>query len=144
MNMFALVVLGPFVESVLGSILFLLLYLSTGIGAFAVVWGIQVIEGYHMDIAVGASGAIMGVIGATAAIFLRGWAFERARIAATRLKGIGFLVLLQVVFDLMTPAVSQSAHIAGLVLGFALCSLIPHRRPNSPDLRIAPLPVGQS
>jgi rhomboid protease GluP len=144
MNMLALFVLGPFVESILGSIQFLLLYFLTGIGAFAVVLALAMLRAPGPEIIVGASGAIMGIIGATAAILVRGWAFEGARIAATRLRSIGFIVLIQVIFDLMTPEVSQSAHIAGLVAGFVLCSILPHRRPNSPGLKIAPLPAGQS
>jgi rhomboid protease GluP len=131
MNMFALFVLGPFVETAVGIAWFLPLYLLSGVGAIATVWVLEIWRMSEPGILVGASGAIMGLIGATAAILLRGWVRERARAAGRRLRLIVAVVVMQVIFDSMTPQVSGSAHLAGVVWGFALANLIPHRTSRS-------------
>jgi rhomboid protease GluP len=79
------------------------------------------------QIVVGASGSIMGIVGGTVAVFLRGWAMERARIAARRLVALVFVIAFQVVFDLATPQVSFTAHLGGALIGFAAVSLMRHR-----------------
>lgn len=127
LNMMALLVLGPFVEFAIGALWYIALYLATGILAITTVWLMQHLHRIEADFLVGASGAIMGLIGATAAILLRGWAKERARIARRRLSAVVMILALQVVFDQLTPQVSGTAHLAGAVWGFVLASLIPHR-----------------
>ena len=66
--------------------------------------------------AIGASGAIMGMVGVMAAIYWRGWrGGEQA--AKQWLRSIVLIVGLQTVFDLMNPNVSMTGHMAGLVMG---------------------------
>jgi rhomboid protease GluP len=115
LNMFALLVLGPFVERVLGAARFAAVYVAAGLGAA----GLYLLLAGEGELAVGASGCIMGLVGATAAILLRGWWSERARVARKRLVWIGVIVAVQVAFDILTPVVSMSMHTAGLVTGFA-------------------------
>ncbi|MFP4056019.1 MAG: rhomboid family intramembrane serine protease [Candidatus Brocadiia bacterium] len=125
-NMAALLLLGPFVEFALGWWRFLVTYLASGIGSMG---GIVVLGqwlGWEAQFVVGASGAIMGLIGATGAVLLRGWARERAQVARRRLGFVVFVVLFQVVFDLSTPEVSFHAHFGGVVVGFAVASLLRH------------------
>ncbi len=124
MNMIALFVLGPFVEYAVGPILFFALYLLSGMGAIATVWLLQLRHVTGTDVLVGASGAIMAMIGATAAILIRGWLGEKARIASYRLRIVVLILVVQVVFDQMTPQVSGAAHLAGAVWGFVLMLLI--------------------
>jgi len=69
----------------------------------------------------------MGLVGGTAAVLLRGWRRERARVAARRLTLLVFVIAFQVVFDLATPQVSFTAHFGGVVIGFAVASLMAHR-----------------
>ena len=76
-------------------------------------------------IVIGASGSIMGLIGSTGAILLRGWRVDSAAIAHRRLTGICIIIALQTFFDMITPQVSLSAHIIGAGLGF-LITLILH------------------
>src|SRR5262249_55942776 len=117
MNMFALWVLGPFTEFALGLRKFLLVYLLAGIGSMAVVlelWSGP--EGRQMT--VGASGCVMGLIGATAALMLRGWLRENARLAKRRLIVMVFIVATQTLFDAMVPQVSMAAHLSGAFIGF--------------------------
>ena len=68
---------------------------------------------------VGASGGIMGFVGATVAVFLRGHARERSAVATHRLKQALTLVGLQTVLDFLTPQLSMLAHALSQV-----CSLI--------------------
>jgi rhomboid protease GluP len=69
-------------------------------------------------IGVGASGAIMGLLGVMAAILLKGWRYEKAKIAAKRLRLVLLIVILQVLSDIFTPQVSLVGHASGLILGF--------------------------
>ncbi len=129
LNMFALVVLGPFVERVLGAARFAAVYVAAGLGAA----GLYLLLAGEGELAVGASGCIMGLVGATAAILLRGWWSERARVARKRLVWIGVIVAVQVVFDICTPVVSMSMHTAGLVTGFAAGMALFRPSPTEPD-----------
>jgi rhomboid protease GluP len=128
MNMLALWILGPFVEFSLGRTLYAMLYLVSGVAVMVTVLFLQLHHWMEPEMLVGASGAIMAVIGATAAILLRGWYREQAATALNRLGAVGIMLVLQVTFDHFTPQVSGAAHIAGMVWGFVIASLIPHRR----------------
>ena len=140
MNMFALLVLGPFVERSLGRPLYLAVYLGSGTAALAVV---VVLQQHRLAIEgplVGASAAIMALVGATAGVLLRGWRRDRAAAAARRLRGVLVILIFQVAFDYFTPQVSGAAHLAGAAFGFAFACLLPHRPPTrqprgSPALR---------
>ncbi|MGA2257916.1 MAG: rhomboid family intramembrane serine protease, partial [Thermoguttaceae bacterium] len=72
MNMFALWILGPFAEFALGFRRFILVYLLAGIGSM----GMVMLFGSGPNgeqLTVGASGCVMGLVGATGALMLRGW-----------------------------------------------------------------------
>jgi len=117
MNMFALYLLGPFVEANLRGLRFLGLYLFAGACSMAFVHLL-----HHHDatpyFALGASGSIMGLVGAAGAIFLHGWLRERARSVFLGLQRVLLAMLLQTIFDLATPRVSFAAHCSGFVMGF--------------------------
>ena len=76
MNMFGLWLLGPFTEFALGLWRFLSVYLAAGIGSTAVVLLASMAKD-EREILVGASGAIMGLVGAVGALMLRGWLREK-------------------------------------------------------------------
>jgi len=120
MNLLGLIVLGPFVEWTLGWFKYLLLFFLSGVGSLLVVALLQRSAMTNTQMVVGASGAIMGLVGASGAILLRGWISDRAPAAMRRLRLILLIVGLQVIFDASTPLVSSSAHIAGVVIGFAI------------------------
>ena len=80
----------------------------------------------------------MGMVGATAAVLLRGWMRERARAASRRLQWVLTIVALQVMFDAFTPEVSSTAHLAGMLCGFGL-GLLLYRPPASAARGFAPV-----
>jgi rhomboid protease GluP len=122
MNMFALWVLGPFTEFALGFRKFIFVYLITGIGSMACVMVFAAEQ-----LTVGASGSVMGLIGATAALMLRGWRREKAFVAKRRLLGMVMIVAMQSVFDAVVPQVSMTAHLSGVAIGFALTMFLRDR-----------------
>ncbi|WAL62692.1 rhomboid family intramembrane serine protease [Thermocoleostomius sinensis] len=117
-NMIALLAIGGFVEATLGHFKFLLVYFFSGIGSMLAIAALAMLTQVSDLLAVGASGAIMGLLGVMAAILLKGWRQEKARIAARRLRLVLLIVVLQVVFDVFTPQVSLVGHASGLILGF--------------------------
>jgi len=117
LNMLALATLGPAAETALGAARFLALYLIAGLGSMAAVVAVAALRG-EPGLCVGASGAVMGVVGATAAVMLRGWLHERAAVARGRGLLMAGLVAMQAGIDAMVPQMSSTAHLAGAVIGF--------------------------
>lgn len=124
MNMIGLYFIGPFVENILGIRRYLLCYFISGVGAMAMITVITVMTHSVSQILVGASGAIMGLVGAMAAISLQTWRRERTHLAAKRLRFILFIIGLQFVFDFLIPQVSIMAHAFGVILGFISASIL--------------------
>lgn len=122
MNMMGLWILGPFVEFALGFRRFFALYLLAGVGSMLMV---MVLSGDQWT--VGASGAVMSLVGATAALMLRGWLREKAEQAKRRLIGALLVVVFQVIFDSMEPRVSSAAHMTGLAFGFLIAMFLKDR-----------------
>jgi rhomboid protease GluP len=130
LNMVALFYLGVFVEIRLGLWRYFVAYLSCGMGSMFVVTILALSLNSEPQVTVGASGAIMGMVGATVAILLLGWRREKSRIAAQRLRTILYIIGLQIVFDLTTPNISFVGHTSGLILGFAIGILLCPKTPN--------------
>ena len=132
MNMFALWVLGPFVEFALGFARFLLVYAVSGIGSMAGVMALA--SGPNgQQLTVGASGCIMGLVGATGALMLRGWLREKALSARRRLLLILLILLTQSLFDSVIPQISMTAHLSGALIGFACALLLTDRLARRPN-----------
>ena len=81
------------------------------------------------ELLVGASGAVMGIVGTWAGLLLRHHHLPMAR---RYLRSIGLIVLIQTAFDFFTPQVSMAAHLCGLASGLLL------------GLVVAPLRVRES
>lgn len=117
MNMFALWVLGPFMEFAIGLGRYLLIYLIAGVGSMGTV--MMFASGARKEqLTVGASGCIMGLVGATGALMLRGWLKHRASTAKRRLVATLVIIAMQTTFDSMVPQVSMTAHLSGALIGF--------------------------
>jgi membrane associated rhomboid family serine protease len=124
-NLFALYVLGPPLERAIGTTRFAMCYLISGLASSAGVVALTVIGLVQVAQVIGASGCIMGIVGAWAGFLLRN---RHAPLAKQRLANIGLIVAIQVAFDLSTPQVSMAAHMCGLVAGFFLGLTLASRR----------------
>jgi len=120
-NLFALYVLGPLLEQSIGTIRFLACYLISGIASSAGVVALTEIGLVPVGEVIGASGCIMGVVGAWAGILLR---HHHAPFAKQRLGNIALIIVIQIAFDVSTPQVSMPAHMGGLIAGFFLGLLL--------------------
>jgi len=120
-NLFALYVLGPPLERSIGALRFAVCYLISGLASSAGVIVLTVIGIVQVAQLVGASGCIMGIVGAWAGFLLR---HRHAPHAKQRLGNVLMIIAIQTAFDLSTPQVSMAAHLCGLfsgaVLGFVL------------------------
>ncbi len=120
-NLYALYLLGPALERMIGSLKFLLSYLICGLGSGAGVVLLRVMNLTQADQLVGASGCVMGVIGISAGLLLR---HRQSPLAGRRLRNILVIVAIQTAFDLSTPQVSLGAHLSGFVTGVAVGVLL--------------------
>ena len=116
-NLFALYVLGPPLERSIGAVRFTACYLISGFGSSAGVVLLTVFGLVHVAQLVGASGCVMGIVGAWAGLLLR---HRHAPHAKQRLVNITMIIVIQVMFDLSTPQVSMAAHLCGLITGFVV------------------------
>jgi rhomboid protease GluP len=117
-NMLGLFVIGRIIEFNLGTIPYLIVYLFSGVGAMLSFSLLAIQLNETNQIAMGASGSIMGLIGILCALLLRGWYVEKTWKSAKRFWTIVFIVIIQSVFDILTPQVSFVIHFFGLILGF--------------------------
>ena len=120
-NMFALYVLGPSLEKTAGSLRFLICYLGSGLcstGGIVILWALRLTGNSEV---VGASGCVMGVVGALGAFLIRD---RHTPLARRRLSNIMMIVVIQTVFDFTTPQVSKPAHLCGLAGGFLIGLLL--------------------
>jgi membrane associated rhomboid family serine protease len=125
-NMYALYLIGPLVEGIWGSRLFAAFYLLTAIAASAT----SIV--FSPGPAVGASGAIFGLIG----VLFAGTRVHhpvldmRARAIVPQL---GFLIVINLVLGFSIGGIDNAAHIGGLISGLWLGFLVPPGR--APTLR---------
>jgi membrane associated rhomboid family serine protease len=123
-NLFALLLLGPPLERQIGPVYFAACYLVSGLGsslAVVCLTRLRLLAPFEL---VGASGCIMGVVGTWSGFLLR---HRHLPVARQRLRNIFIIILMQLAFDLVTPQVSMSAHLGGLVTGFLLGLVVPAR-----------------
>ncbi|GAC1389566.1 MAG: hypothetical protein NVS4B11_37670 [Ktedonobacteraceae bacterium] len=114
LNMLNFVVLGVFLEQLVGHLRFLLIYLITGI--------ISIIASFYFapqEISVGASGAIFGLVGAYSIfVLVHRQAFPRGGVPA--LLWLILIIGINLGLGLLVPNVDNYAHIGGLVSGCLL------------------------
>ncbi|HEY2456950.1 MAG TPA: rhomboid family intramembrane serine protease [Candidatus Acidoferrum sp.] len=120
MNMMVLLDIAPVVEEVYGSPRFLFLYVACGMGGSA----LSTIFGKGPS--VGASGAILGLIGVLIAVSSKRGG-ESMRALRSRL--ISWVVTI-FAFGLLVPGIDNWGHFGGLVIGFVLGKLFADRQPS--------------
>jgi rhomboid protease GluP len=120
-NLYALFVIGPGLERIVGPLRFATYYLLAGLGSSAGVLLWQLRDFARPEQLVGASGCVMGIVGVWAGYLLR---HRNEPFAGQRLRNIMVIVAIQIAFDLSTPQISMAAHLSGLATGFLLGLLI--------------------
>lgn len=131
-NMLALWYLGQAVEAKLGAIRYLLLYLLSGVlsmSMYILLLWLQLVDPFTL--VAGASGSIMGLVGAEAAILLRLWRSDGSAVARQRFILTALIIVMQASLDLMMPEFSFTGHLSGAIIGFVLASLLYRRRLQS-------------
>jgi len=140
LNMLGLLFLGRWLERLVGSVAYACVYVFSGIGSSFAVLVLATLRGAAPEFFLGASGAIMGILGATAAVHLRIGRSEDSRFVRRSLRTMLLQVGLQTCFDLATPDVSMAGHLSGVILGFLAGMVVPIA-PRTTSLDAAPLAV---
>ena len=117
-NMLGLYYMGSIIETYLGKIRYLIIYFSSGCLSMILIVFYFLKIGEPQTLLVGASAAIMGLIGAMGAIFLQDWWQEKSFLARQRLILLLIIVGIQFLIDYHTHRVSLMSHIFGLIIGF--------------------------
>lgn len=116
-NMFVLWNIGKFMERLLGSYGFLVVYLISGLcGSVASIWW------KPFQVSAGASGAIFGLYGALVGFMLRGTHTIPKDVSGKLIKNALVFVGYNIFFGITNPGIDMAAHIGGLSGGF-LCGL---------------------
>ncbi|MBP2403902.1 rhomboid family intramembrane serine protease [Streptomyces syringium] len=112
-NMLSLWFLGPPLEVALGRIRYLALYVLSGLGGSALAYFVAAPN----QPSLGASGAIFGLLGATA-VLLRRLNYDMRPVVA--------LLVLNLIFTFTWSNISWEAHVGGLVVGTAVAFGLVH------------------
>lgn len=127
-NSFSLYQLGRLYEELFGSTRLALTYVITGVCASLV----SVMHLPPASIAVGASGAVFGILGAFFFSILRAPHYRQDRWMHGLLVQLAFWATLHVVIGFHIPQIDNAGHIGGLVSGLVVGALLPHRAPPPP------------
>ena len=119
LNMWALYLFGPLVEQLYGHIEYLVIYLLCAVGG-----SVLTILVAPDQAAVGASGAIFGLLGLAFAVS------RRRHLALPRqtraiLGQVGSLLVINLAFTFFVPGISITGHLGGLAVGLVLGWLLP-------------------
>jgi rhomboid protease GluP len=138
MNTWVLMDLGPKVEEVYGSARYLFLYIVTGIASFVVstAWVLFRYSDFvkavgeegarrGMFVGIGASGALMGLIGLMLAITTRRGGAYMQMMRAQLLRWVAYIL----VFGFIVGGIDNAAHLGGLAAGFVLGKVVADREP---------------
>lgn len=131
MNMTALFIIGPMVESKLGTRKMAAVYLAAGSGSM--LWAAMAARIFDTggSLIVGASGSIMGLVGAMAVLVWGSWRRTGSRLARQQFGSMLLVIGLQTTFDLVTPNVSMAAHLSGVIVGIGMTWVLQGARPRA-------------
>ncbi|MGM0578110.1 MAG: rhomboid family intramembrane serine protease [Myxococcota bacterium] len=128
MNMVALWFFGRYLERVLGTLRFAILYAIAAPASMALITLVATWRGTGTHLIVGASGGVMALLGAILAVLGLRWRLQRTPVAGRDLLLLLAMLGLQTAFDVLTPQVSFIGHAAGAILGLGLGLLLAPRR----------------
>lgn len=114
-NMFALYIIGGYLEPMLGRLRFVLLYLISALGGSAGVVLLATVPQGWLTSVVGASGAVFGLF---AAVLVLNWRMGRET------GGIIALLLINGAIGFLLPKIAWQAHLGGALTGAALAAVL--------------------
>jgi rhomboid protease GluP len=117
-NMWVLMDIGPMVEDLYGSARYLFLFVLTG----AMGYGASSMIGHF---SVGASGALLGLIGLLLAATTRRGGAASQMLRSSLIKWVIYILIMGFMF----PGIDNAAHVGGFITGFALGKVISDRQP---------------
>lgn len=125
-NMLLLFFVGGYMEEAVGHLQYTLLYISTGIAASigSMLYHYMIMESV---VCIGASGAIMGVLGAMTGMLL----IYRGRSKRITLRRLLIFLGLTLAQGAMAPQVDNAAHLCGFLAGFLFAVLSYYRYKKS-------------
>jgi membrane associated rhomboid family serine protease len=125
MNMWVLMDIGPVVEEIYGSPRYLFLFLVTGILSMSIsmIWNLMM--GSVFGISIGASGALMGLIGLMLAVTTMRRGADMQVLRSQLIRWVFYIILLGV----LVQGVDNVAHLGGLASGFLLGRVVKDRQP---------------
>ncbi|MHB8640833.1 MAG: rhomboid family intramembrane serine protease [Candidatus Acidiferrales bacterium] len=123
-NMWVLVDLAPAIEELYGSARFFFLYTVCGIGGY-------LLSGFLGHFSIGASGAIVGLIGVLLAVTYRRGGAGMQQLRSQVYRWIIYLVL----WGFFFPGIDNMAHLGGGITGFILAKFMLDRAPATPSER---------
>ena len=129
-NLYALFVIGPGMERIVGPLRFAAYYFLAGLGSSSGVLLLNLRDLSKAGPLVGASGCVLGIVGVWAGYLLR---HRNEPFAGRRLRNIILVVAVQIAFDLSTPQISMAAHLSGLATGVILGLLISAKQVTRSD-----------
>ncbi len=120
LNVVAILFFGARVERRVGAIWVLAVFASSNIGAMQLIVSTTTASAENPGILIGASGGVMGILGAVLAGVLLHYVRHRSPRERRELFVLVGIVALQSLFDAATPEVSGPVHLFGLLIGLAL------------------------
>ncbi len=120
LNMLGIWVLGSYVERIWGRWRFVVCYFGAMVGANAFATIAVRAESGDPVVMVGASGGVLGILGAALGFALVAWMRERTALLGRQIAAFTTVLAVQMVFDVMTPVVSSTIHLAGFAIGFVV------------------------
>jgi membrane associated rhomboid family serine protease len=125
-NMYALWLLGPYLENLLGRLRFAVLYLVSALGGsvgFLLIAGFT--DGPYLTSTVGASGAVFGLFGALVVVQRR---------LGRQMGQILVLIAINGVLGFVVPGIAWQAHLGGLLTGAAVAAVLAYAPPARRDV----------
>lgn len=117
-NMYALYSLGPALEYICGPVLYLVIYLVSGLTGNLLTWGVESVT-HKYNLSAGASGAIFGLMGAYLIIGL----FTDI-LSTDAVSSITRAIVVNVIYGFANRGINISAHLGGFLGGCAATLVI--------------------
>ena len=127
-NMMILAFLGDNLERAIGKSRYVMVYLGTGVIAGLASMGYNMLQKYNV-IAVGASGAIFGVVGSLLYVVI----VNRGHLENMSAKRLFIFAILSIYSGFTSQGTDNIAHVAGFIAGFII-SIILYKKPKKSEV----------